>query len=85
MCLFPSNVPIKNDKMFKKKKNVTKIGCLNKFYGHKDFFKCYFCSEKLYVMEEIRYVTPAIEIIGIYQEGILCASNESLDENEGEW
>lgn len=37
------------------------------------------------MMEEIRYVTPAIEIIRIYQEGILCASNESLDENEGEW
>ena len=28
--------------MFKKKKNVTKIGCLNKFYGHKDFFNVIF-------------------------------------------
>ena len=31
------------------------------------------------------YLSPAVEILGILSEGVLCASNETLDENYGEW
>lgn len=36
-------------------------------------------------MEENKYITPEIEVLEVYAEGVLCASNESLYENEGEW
>lgn len=36
-------------------------------------------------MEDKRYETPEIEVLEIDAEGVLCASNEILDENEGEW
>lgn len=35
-------------------------------------------------MEE-KYITPQIEILHILPEGIICGSNEIVDENEGEW
>lgn len=31
------------------------------------------------------YTTPQIEILQIQSEGLLCSSNELLDENYGEW
>lgn len=31
------------------------------------------------------YVSPEMEILDIMSEGVLCASNELLEENEGEW
>ena len=32
-----------------------------------------------------RYISPEIEILDLCQEGVLCASNESVLENEGTW
>ena len=34
---------------------------------------------------ENKYVAPDMEILDIISEGLLCASNEQLEENEGEW
>jgi hypothetical protein len=34
---------------------------------------------------EKEYVSPKIEILDMASEGVLCASNETLDENEGIW
>ena len=31
------------------------------------------------------YISPDIEILDLYQEGVLCASNEIVTEIEGEW
>jgi hypothetical protein len=31
------------------------------------------------------YSSPEIEILDVYQEGVLCVSNEIVLENEGEW
>ena len=31
------------------------------------------------------YITPQIEILQVQSEGLLCSSNELLDENYGEW
>ena len=31
------------------------------------------------------YVSPEMEILNLVSEGVLCASNELLEENEGEW
>lgn len=39
----------------------------------------------LKTMEEKRYVIPEISVIEIYSEGVICGSNELLEENEGEW
>lgn len=36
-------------------------------------------------MEEKNYVTPEIVVLEVYSEGVICSSNEILDENEGEW
>jgi hypothetical protein len=36
-------------------------------------------------MEENKYITPKIEVIVVYAEGVLCASNETMDENDGIW
>ena len=36
-------------------------------------------------MEEIKYITPSMEILDISSDGILCGSNEFIDENEGIW
>lgn len=32
-----------------------------------------------------QYETPKIEALELEQEGVLCNSNESLEENEGIW
>lgn len=31
------------------------------------------------------YVSPQIEVLDFYPEGVLCQSNESLDEYPGYW
>ena len=31
------------------------------------------------------YISPDMEILDIMSEGVLCASNETLEENEGIW
>lgn len=36
-------------------------------------------------MLEKKYITPEIEVLEVYSEGVICGSNEFLDENEGEW
>ena len=36
-------------------------------------------------MKELIYISPEVEIHEIQAEGVLCASNEMLDEYEGEW
>ena len=34
---------------------------------------------------EKEYVSTKIEILDMASEGVLCASNETLEENEGIW
>lgn len=36
-------------------------------------------------MKVIEYVSPALSVLEIYPEGLICGSNELLEENEGEW
>ena len=36
-------------------------------------------------MEEKKYQSPEVNVMELYSEGALCASNEYVDENEGEW
>lgn len=52
-----------------------------------EFYNFDFSGRRNYIinMEDKRYETPEIEVLEINAEGVLCASNEILDENEGEW
>lgn len=52
-----------------------------------NFYNFDFSGRRNYIinMEDKRYETPEIEVLEIDAEGVLCASNEILDENEGEW
>ena len=34
---------------------------------------------------DVNYEAPEIEVKELYSEGVLCSSNEKLDETEGEW
>ena len=34
---------------------------------------------------EKEYVSPKIEILDMASKGVLCASNETMDENDGIW
>lgn len=36
-------------------------------------------------MEENNYISPEVEVLDLSLEGILCGSNELVDENEGVW
>jgi hypothetical protein len=38
-------------------------------------------------MEEKHYISPAVEVLELYPEGVLCSSSgtETLGENEGVW
>ena len=38
-------------------------------------------------MEEKQYLSPAVHVLELYSEGVLCASSgtETLEENEGIW
>ena len=31
------------------------------------------------------YISPEVEILDLVSEGVLCGSNETLDENDGIW
>lgn len=31
------------------------------------------------------YVTPIVEVVETLPEGVICASNELVQENDGEW
>ena len=37
------------------------------------------------LMELDLYVSPAVMTLELYPEGVICGSNELLEENEGEW
>ena len=42
--------------------------------------------EEFFIMEPIRtYVKPEIQVVEILPEGISCASNEPVYEENGEW
>ena len=34
---------------------------------------------------EFLYESPSVDVLEVIMEGVLCGSNESLDEVEGEW
>lgn len=36
-------------------------------------------------MEENEYISPHLTVLDLYSEGVLCGSNEIIDENEGIW
>lgn len=36
-------------------------------------------------METKKYISPSAEIMGLLIEGLLCASNETVKENDGIW
>ena len=38
-------------------------------------------------MENMQYISPAVQVLELYSEGVLCASSgtESLEEKEGIW
>ena len=36
-------------------------------------------------METKKYISPSAEIMGLLIEGLLCASNEPVKENDGNW
>lgn len=50
-------------------------------------FTLFLYSSKLYknINMEREYVVPQIEVLQLQSEGLLCASNEMLGENDGEW
>ena len=37
------------------------------------------------IMEENEYISPHLTELEFYPEGVLCGSNEIIDENEGIW
>ena len=37
------------------------------------------------IMEENEYIYPHLTELEFYSEGLICGSNELLEENEGEW
>jgi hypothetical protein len=36
-------------------------------------------------MEENEYITPNMTMLDLCSEGVLCGSNEIIDENDGIW
>lgn len=34
---------------------------------------------------EKEYISPEVEILDVVSEGVLCGSNETMDENDGIW
>lgn len=36
-------------------------------------------------MKEYEYISPRLTVLDLDPEGVLCASNEMLEETEGEW
>jgi hypothetical protein len=37
------------------------------------------------MVDKIKYETPIVEVLDVCSEGVLCGSNELLEENEGIW
>jgi hypothetical protein len=37
------------------------------------------------IMEENEYISPHLTELEFYPEGVLCGSNEIIDENDGVW
>lgn len=37
------------------------------------------------IMEENKYISPHLTELEFYPEGVLCGSNEVIDENDGVW
>ena len=37
------------------------------------------------IMEENEYISPHLTELEFYPEGVLCGSNEIIDENDGFW
>ena len=37
------------------------------------------------IMEENEYISPHLTELEFYPEGVLCGSNEVIDENDGVW
>ena len=37
------------------------------------------------IMEENEYISPHLTELEFYSEGVLCGSNEVIDENDGVW
>ena len=40
---------------------------------------------KIIILMQKEYISPEVEILDVVSEGVLCASNELLEETEGEW
>jgi hypothetical protein len=36
-------------------------------------------------MEENIYLAPVVNVLEFYSEGVLCGSNEPINENDGIW
>ena len=36
-------------------------------------------------MQENEYISPHLTVLEFYPEGLLCGSNEIIDENNGVW
>ena len=41
--------------------------------------------EAVNIMEENEYISPHLTELEFYPEGVLCGSNEVIDENDGVW
>ena len=40
---------------------------------------------KVNIMKENEYISPHLTELEFYPEGVLCGSNEVIDENDGIW
>ena len=40
---------------------------------------------KVNIMQENEYISPHLTELEFYSEGLLCGSNEIIDENDGIW
>ena len=80
---FPKHNPAADQKTFTA--NIGIIPASWKWLGK--YLHLYFHSDiyqKLILMEK-EYISPEVEILDAVSEGVLCASNELLEETEGEW
>ena len=66
-------------------------GIILYFCNHQSIFVSIFIfifmyrhSESYEPMQK-EYISPEVEILDVVSEGVLCASNELLEETEGEW
>ena len=42
-------------------------------------------TEKIHKVPEKEYLAPEVIVMLLNYEGMICSSNELLEENEGEW